>query len=127
MMTGAARNFFILALIYAICGMLLGLYMGISQDHTQMPVHAHAMVLGWLMSGFFAFFYHFFPEIGRSQLAKAHFWLTAASGIVLLVSLYFLFDGNVALEPVAGISSIAFAACFLLFVWIARPVFSRSA
>lgn len=127
MMTGAARNFFILALIYATCGLLLGLYMGLSQDHSQMPVHAHAMVLGWLMSGFFAFFYHFFPEIGRSQLAKVHFWLTAASGVVLLVSLYFVLGGNIALEPVTGVSSMAFFACFVLFIWIARPAFSRSA
>ena len=126
MMTGAARNFFILALVYAICGMLLGLYMGLSQDHSQMPVHAHAMVLGWLMSGFFAFFYHFFPEIGRSQLAMVHFWLTAVSGIVILVSLFFVLSGNIALEPVTGISSMAFFACFLLFIWIARPAFSRT-
>lgn len=126
-MTGAARNFFILALLYAICGMLLGLYMGLSQDHSQMPVHAHAMVLGWLMSGFFAFFYHFFPAIGQTRLATAHFWLTAVSGIILLVSLFFLFSGNPAFEPVAGISSMAFFACFLLFVWIARPAFSRAA
>lgn len=125
-MTGAARSFFILALLYAIAGMSLGLYMGMSQDHSQMPVHAHAMVLGWLMSGFFAFFYHFFPDIGRSSLASVHFWLTAASGIILLVSLYFVLSGNVALEPVTGISSMVFLACFLLFVWIARPVFSRA-
>jgi hypothetical protein len=126
MMTGAARNFFILALVYAICGMLLGLYMGLSQDHSQMPVHAHAMVLGWLMSGFFAFFYHFFPDIGRSQLAMVHFWLTAVSGIVILVSLFLVLSGNIALEPVTGISSMAFFACFLLFIWIARPAFSRN-
>lgn len=125
-MKGAARKFFVLALLYAICGMALGLYMGLSQDHSQMPVHAHAMVLGWLMSGFFAFFYHLFPDIGRSPLATAHFWLTAASGIILLLALFMLFSGNVAMEPVAGISSIAFFACFLLFVWIARPAFSRA-
>jgi len=124
-MTGAARNFFVLALAYAIAGMLLGLYMGISQDHSQMPVHAHTMVLGWLMSGFFAFFYHLFPDIGRSKLATIHFWLTAASGIILLISLYFLFAGTPGMDPVAGISSMAFFACMLLFVWIALPVLRR--
>jgi len=126
-MTGAARNFFILALIYAICGMLLGLYMGLSQDHTQMPTHAHAMVLGWLMSGFFAFFYHFFPEIGRSWLARVHFWFTAAAGVVLLVSLYFVVGGNTQLEPVTGISSILYFVGLLLFAWIALPVLRRTA
>jgi len=126
-MTGAARNFFILALAYAICGMLLGLYMGISQDHLQMPTHAHTMVLGWLMSGFFAFFYHLFPDIGRSRLAMVHFWFTAATGIVLLVSLYFVIGGNTELEPVTGISSILFFVALLLFAWIAMPVLRRTA
>ena len=126
-MTGAARNFFILALIYAICGMLLGLYMGISQDHTQMPTHAHTMVLGWLMSGFFAFFYHLFPDISRSRLANVHFSFTAATGIVLLVSLYFVVGGNTQAEPVTGISSILFFVALLLFAWIALPVLRRTA
>ena len=65
-MTGVARLFFILAIAYAILGMLLGLHMAIGQDHTQMPTHAHTMVLGWLMSAVFAFFYHLFPDIGRT-------------------------------------------------------------
>jgi uncharacterized protein involved in response to NO len=126
-MTGAARNFFILALIYAVCGMALGLAMAIGQDHSQMPVHAHAMVAGWLMSGFFAFFYHFFPEIGRSRMATIHFWLTAASGIVMLVSLYFVRAGNIAIEPVTAVSSILFFLAILLFAWIAMPVLRRAA
>ena len=126
-MTGAARNFFILALAYAICGMLLGLKMGMSGDHLQMPVHAHTMVLGWLMSGFFAFFYHLFPDIGRSMMAMVHFWITAASGIILLVSLYFVIAGNTTIEPVTGISSLVFFAATVFFVWIALPVLRRSA
>lgn len=125
-MTGAARNFFILALVYVICGMLLGLKMGMSGDHLQMPTHAHTMVLGWLMSGFFAFFYHLFPDIGRSTLAMVHFWITAASGIILLVSLYFVIAGNTTIEPVTGISSMVFFAATVFFVWIALPVLRRA-
>ena len=101
-MQGVARNFFTLAIIYAICGMALGLHMSISQDHSQMPVHAHTMVAGWLMSSVFAFFYHLVPAARASRLAQVHFWLTAVSGIVLLVGLYFLLAGNPAIEPVVG-------------------------
>jgi uncharacterized protein involved in response to NO len=126
-MTGAARNFFTLAIIYAIFGMLLGLVMGISQDHGQMPTHAHMMVAGWLMSGFFAFFYHLFPKINHSRLAMVHFWLTAASGIVMFISLFFIFSGNTAAEPVTGIASSVFFLGILLFAWIALPVLRRTA
>ena len=120
-MTGTARLFFILAIAYGIVGMMLGLHMSISQDHTQMPTHAHTMVLGWLMSAVFAFFYHFFPEIGRSRLARIHFLLTAVAGILLLVTLFMFLSGNVAVEPVLAASSIAFFLGMVLFAWIARP------
>lgn len=121
-MQGVARNFFILALVYAICGMLLGLAMAISHDHTQMPVHAHTLVAGFLTSAIFAFFYHLFPAARTSRLAPVHFWLTTISGIILLVSLYFVLAGNPAIEPVTAISSLGFFAAMLLFAWIALPV-----
>jgi hypothetical protein len=101
--------------------MALGIHMAISQDHSQMPTHAHTMVAGWLMSSVFAFFYHLFPAAAGRMLAKVHFWLTAASGIGLLIGLYFLLAGNPAMEAVTGIASIGFYAAMLLFAFIALP------
>ncbi len=120
-MQGAARNFFTLAILYAIGGLMLGLHMSITHDHGQMPVHAHAMVAGWLMSAVFGFFYHLFPLVGRSRLAQVHFWLQGVSGVILIVGLFFLLAGNTGVEPVVAISSIGFFAGVLLFAWIALP------
>jgi len=125
-MQGVARNFFTLAVIYALCGMALGLHMSISNDHGQMPVHAHTMVAGWLMSAVFAFFYHLVPAARASRLASLHLWLTAVSGLGLLIGLYFLLGGNEAIEPLVAISSIGFYASMFLFVFIALPAIWRS-
>lgn len=124
-MQGVARNFFTLAVIYALVGMALGLHMSISQDHSQMPTHAHIMTAGWLMSALFAFFYHLVPVAGTSRLAAVHFWLTAASGIGLLVGLFFLLGGNAAVEPLVAASSMGFYAALLLFALIALPAIWR--
>jgi hypothetical protein len=124
-MQGVARNFFTLAIIYALCGMALGIHMAISQDHGQMPVHAHTMVAGWLMSSVFAFFYHLFPAAGATILARIHFWITAVSGIGLLVGLYVLLAGHPSIEPLVGISSMVFYASMLLSVFIALPAIYR--
>ena len=70
-----------------------------------MPTHAHTMVAGWLMSSVFAFFYHLVPAARASRLAQVHFWLTAVSGVVLLVGLFFLLAGNPAIEPVVATAS----------------------
>ncbi|MBZ9675579.1 hypothetical protein [Mesorhizobium sp. ES1-1] len=120
-MQGVARNFFTLAIIYSLCGMALGIHMAMSGDHGQMPTHAHIMVAGWLMSAVFAFFYHLFPAVGRTTLALVHFWLTAISGIGLMIGLFVMLAGNPAIEPVLGIASIGFYAGMLLFAFIALP------
>ncbi|TIT01859.1 hypothetical protein [Mesorhizobium sp.] len=121
-MQKVARNFFTLAVIYAMFGMALGLQMAISQDHGQMPTHAHIMVAGWLMSAVFAFFYHLFPAVAEKRLATVHFWLTAISGIGLLIGLYIMLGGNPAIEPLVATSSMGFYAGLLLFAYIALPV-----
>ena len=126
-MQGVARNFFTLAIVFAICGMMLGLSMAMSQDHSQLPTHAHIMVLGWVMSAVFAFFYHLFPAVGQKTIAVVHFWLTAISGIGLMIGLYVMLAGNPAIEPVLGIASISFYAAMLLFAFIALPAVWKKA
>ncbi|QPC90393.1 hypothetical protein [Mesorhizobium sp. INR15] len=126
-MQGVARNFFTLAIIYALCGMALGLHMAITDDHGQMPTHAHTMVAGWLMSAVFAFFYHLFPAVAQKTLAVIHFWLTAVSGIGLMIGLYFLLAGNTAIEPLVAASSMGFYAAMLLFAVIALPAVWKKA
>ncbi|WP_237683949.1 hypothetical protein [Pseudaminobacter soli (ex Zhang et al. 2022)] len=126
-MQGVARNFFILAIVYSLCGMAIGLHMSITHDHGQMPTHAHTMVAGWLMSAVFAFFYHLVPAARASRLAPIHFWLTTVSGILLLVGLFFLLGGNEAVEPVVAIGSLGFYAGMLMFAFIAIPAIRKPA
>ena len=118
-MQGVARNFFTLAVIYAVVGMLLGLSMAMSHDHSQLPTHAHIMVLGWVMSAVFAFFYHLVPAARNSKLATIHFWLAAVSSVGMVIGLYMLYGGNPSVEPVLGISAMAYFAATVLFAFIA--------
>ena len=125
-MQGVARNFFILGIVMGIAGLVLGLKMAITQDHIQMPVHAHSMVAGWLMSAVFGFFYHLFPVARQNKLATIHFWMHAVGIVVLTVSLYFVLAGNPGVEPVTAVSSILFFLGLLLFAWIAIPVVNKA-
>jgi uncharacterized protein involved in response to NO len=118
-MTGVARLFFTLAVIYAICGMALGLHMAIGEDHSQRPTHAHIMLAGWVSTAIFAFFYHHFPDINGSALAKGHFWLQTISTFVMLGSLFLYIGGNPSAEPGAAGGSMGYLAGMLLFSWIA--------
>ena len=125
-MQGVARQFFILGIVLGIAGMLLGISMAMSHDHLEMPVHAHTMGVGWLMSAVFGFFYHLFPVARQNKLANIHFWLHAIGIVVLVVSLYFVIAGNAAVEPITAIASLMVFAGLLLFAWIAIPVINKA-
>lgn len=120
-MTGAARLFFTLAIIYALIGMLLGLSMAISNDHTQHVTHAHIMLAGFVVTSIFAVFYHLFPALNASKIANVHFWLQTVSVIVMTGSLLLLYGGNPAIEPGAAIGSIGYILGVALFAYIALP------
>ena len=121
-MHGLAARFFGSAIIYAILGMALGLHMGMSKDHTQMPTHAHILVVGWVTFALIGMFYHLFPSAAASLLARVHFWLAQVSLIALIVALYMIFSGNPGADPAAGIASIGLLLSMVLFGVIALPV-----
>jgi cbb3-type cytochrome oxidase subunit 1 len=125
-MQGVARNFFTMAVIYAVLGLTLGLSMAMSHDHGQRPTHAHIMVLGLVMFSIFAFFYHLVPAARNSRLATIHFWLAAVSSVVMLITLYMLYGGNESVEPVLGVASLVYFAATILFAYIALSALWRS-
>ncbi|MCO6186254.1 cbb3-type cytochrome c oxidase subunit I [Rhizobium sp. L1K21] len=83
-MRGIAFLFFVSAVIYVLAGMILGIEMSASQDHSFAPVHAHLNLIGWVTMGMFGIYYHLVPEAGESGLAKVHFAI-ATIGLWLIV------------------------------------------
>ncbi len=114
-MRGLAKAFFVSALIYGILGLLLGIHMAIGHDHTQLPTHAHIMVIGWLSFAVFGFFYHFFGTAVPALLASLHFWLAQASLAIIVIGLWLYFSGRTEFEPLAAVGSVGYAASFVLF------------
>jgi cbb3-type cytochrome oxidase subunit 1 len=121
-MTGLASRFFASALFYAVLGMTLGLAMGMTHDHTQMPTHAHLLVVGWVSFAIWGFFYHTFPSAAANRLANMHFWLAEVSLIVLITGLFLLFNGQASAEPLAAIGSIGLLASTVVFAIVAWPL-----
>jgi heme/copper-type cytochrome/quinol oxidase subunit 1 len=103
-MTQLASRFFGSAIIYAVLGMTLGLVMGMTQDHSQMPTHAHLMLLGWVSFAIFGVFYQMFPSAAANRLANVHFWLAQASLIVMLIGLFLIFSDR--LDRAAGVDDL---------------------
>lgn len=117
-----AAHFMRASVLYALLGMALGLHMASSQDHGQMPTHAHLMLFGWLGMAIYAAFYKFWPGAGAGYLPKLHAAIAHLALIGLIAGLWLIYSGRSipAGDPVAAIFSMAlFAnmALFALIVW----------
>jgi hypothetical protein len=121
-MSGLAARYFGSALVYAILGMALGLFMGLTKDHSQMPTHAHIMLIGWVGFALFGFFYHHFPDAAAGKLAALQFWLAQVSLAGIIVGLFLIYSGSPEADPIAGIASIGLLVSMILFAVIALPV-----
>lgn len=122
-MNSVGRGFLISAVVYGVLGMLLGLHMGITHNHGQMPTHAHIMVIGWVSFFLFGLYYLQFGKVTSRVLSQIHFWMAQGAFVALVSGLWLIYSGRNQFEPVAAVSSIAYALSFLVFAAAAVPVF----
>jgi hypothetical protein len=85
---------FVTSSLAALCGMNLGLYMGIQGDFTLVPVHAHINLLGWVTMSLYGLYHR-----GIQRESNRLGWIQVGCGTVgfLLMTLAlgaYLVTGN---------------------------------
>lgn len=118
-----AENFFKLAVVFLILGILMGLQMSISGEHNVIGAHAHTNLVGWVTMALFGGYYALNPAKAGTKLARIHFWSFAGAAVVLAPSLYAMYLGFTAVEPLLAISSII---AFLSVLAFAAVVFTKA-
>ena len=103
------------AVAYFVIGIGFGLYMAASENHGQIPVHAHVNLLGWASMAICGIVYEVFPRLKQHWLAPAHFWLHSLGLPVSMVGLFMLMRGQMSMGPVAGIGGVVVAVGVLCF------------
>jgi hypothetical protein len=110
-----------IAVVYWIVAVCWGIYMGASEDFTDVPVHAHLNLLGWVSLGLCGIIYALAPHLAETTLAKAHFWLHNLGLPVLMFGVWLIKHGYVEMGgPIAGIFSIVMGLgilCFGVNLW----------
>ena len=92
--------------------------MGISEDHSTFPAHAHLNLLGWVSLFLFGIYYHLHRSIDTSRLASIQVWLWIAATIVLSIGVALVHSGRAIGDPIAAVSSLVILADMLLFGWL---------
>lgn len=117
-----ARAWLRLATLYFAVGVILGVVMGASGDHSLFPLHAHINLLGWVSMALFGLIGIVCPSVSVGRIATTQFWMHNVGLPVMLVALAFKLKGAEAAEPVIGVASIIVSLSVLLFAWL---VFTR--
>ncbi|MCV3767269.1 hypothetical protein [Rhizobium sp. TRM95796] len=122
-MNTLSRSCWIASALYLTIGMGLGIYMGIAQDHTLAPAHAHLNLVGGVLLALFGSYYALagsgVRRLGVIQVVFANLGVvTLAPGIALAV------QGQG--EGLAIVGSLLALASMLLFLTVVatqpRPV-----
>src|SRR5690606_841068 len=99
-----ARLFFKTAIAFLIVGIAMGLQMAISGNHNVIGAHAHANLLGWVTMALFGTYYAFNPAKAETRFAKRQYWVYTTGVIVIVPSLYLMYLGYPAFEPLTAAS-----------------------
>ena len=110
-----------LATLFGLAGMIWGIAMGISEDFTLAPAHAHNNLLGFVAMAIYAFYYRLVPAASNTRLAAVHFWLaflgalTFGPGLVLQ-----LLNMTGVVIQIASLLVVLSMAVFAWIVWTHR-------
>jgi hypothetical protein len=106
------------AVLMVIAGMIWGIVMGISQDHSTLPAHAHLNLLGWASLFLFGIYYHLHPTVDLNPLATKQVWAWIVATIILTIGVGLVHSGHAIGDPIAAVASLVVLADALLFGWL---------
>src|SRR5580700_3365321 len=89
------------AVVMAVAGMIWGIQMAVTLDHSAMPAHAHLNLLGWVSLFLFGIFYHLHPAIDASRAAIVQVAVWIAATVVLTIGVALIYAGREIGEAIA--------------------------
>ena len=106
------------AVIFVIAGMIWGIIMAISENHSPYPAHAHLNLLGWVSLFLFGIYYRLHPSLegATSALIQVTVWIIGT--IIIAVGVGLATSGHTIGEPIAAVGSFVVLFAMLLFGWL---------
>jgi hypothetical protein len=106
------------AVVFVIAGMIWGIIMAISEDHSAMSAHAHLNLLGWVSLFLFGIYYRLHPSLEGAKSAIVQVWVWIAGTIILAIGVGLVQTGHAIGDPIAAVASVAVLLDMLLFAWL---------
>ena len=116
-----ASTFFLTAAIFALCGMIWGIQMSATHNHTLSPAHGHLNLIGFVAMSVYGTFYALSPQAADSNLARLHYGVAVlavvviAPGIALAIS-----DENPILAQMGSVLTLLSMVMFIVVILRSR-------
>ncbi|WP_309088438.1 hypothetical protein [Phenylobacterium sp.] len=114
-MSRLSTAFFAAAVLYALVGMILGMFMGATQDFTMRPLHAHINLLGWAGLALMGAFYGVAGAKAPARLGWTVFAVANVGNLLLLSQLYKIVHGRPPIVPALMAGELLVVASMALF------------
>jgi len=106
------------AMLLLLAGMLWGLQMAMTDDHSAFPAHAHLNLLGFVALFLFGIFYRLNPKVEANRLALPQVWIWIVSTVIVAIGVGLVHTGHPAGDPIAAVGSFAIFADAIMFTWL---------
>lgn len=106
------------SVVVLLVGMLTGIAMGIRQDFTLHPAHAHLNLVGGVLLFLFGLYYRLVPAAGADRLAKLQGWLHIVGSILFPAGIAAVVLGGPAFMALPVVGSLVVVAATALFALI---------
>ena len=112
-MNNIPKLFFVTAAFFALAGMVWGIQMSASHDHTLSPAHGHLNLIGFVSMAVFGVYYALTAGARESRMSLVHYVLTLATVVILTPGIVLAMTEQT--EAVAQIGSILAVLSMALF------------
>jgi peptidoglycan/LPS O-acetylase OafA/YrhL len=107
-----------MSVVILLIGMLAGIVMGMEQNFTLAPAHAHLNLIGGVLLFLFGLYYRLVPAAGTSTLAKVQGWLHMIGAILFPVGVAVVLLKGPSFEVAPIVGSLIVVVAMALFVVI---------
>jgi hypothetical protein len=112
--------------LFVLAGVGLGIWMGMKENFTLAPVHAHINLIGWASMGLIGAFYAVAGDAAPRKLGWTIYLLQTLGLLVMIPMLAKLLLGDKSVVPFLGVSEMMVALALLLFLVSVLITWSRS-
>lgn len=122
------RKYLLCSLGFAALGIMLGIFMAATNNHSEFVTHAHILLVGFVLSFIYGIIHKLWLVQPARAIANFQFALHQLSAITISGGLFLLYGNIVAapqLEPILGVGSAGVLLGMLLMIYMVTKFSDR--